>query len=103
MDWITIALAAGLAVMIGVAIVMAIMIRGAFRTQESSGVIESLTGREIESIRRRLASVGMSGVSLAEIFSLIRTLRDIQLGIYKDEDPYVPADPYEDVDKPIYE
>jgi len=30
--------------------------------------------------------------------NLVKTIRDIQLGLYEDKDPYLPADPYGDID-----
>lgn len=77
------------------------VLRGALRVdQEDRDQIEikPLTGRDIEVIRRKLVNVGLGGVSLNEVLNLVKTIRDIQLGVYEDKDPYLPADPYGDID-----
>jgi hypothetical protein len=63
----------------------------------------SLTGVEREDMRRRLLAQGLNGVHPHEVMDLIYTFRSIELGQYKDEDPYIPQeDPYEDIDENIY-
>lgn len=80
---------------------MFVVLRGALRVdQEERDQIEikPLTGRDIEVIRRKLVNVGLGGVSLNEVLNLVKTIRDIQLGLYEDKDPYLPADPFGDID-----
>ena len=81
-----------------VAVVEFIIIRGFLRTEKSINTNKHLTGREIEEVRRKLSTVGLNGISKWDILNLIKTIRDTHLGTYVDEDPYVPADPYEDVE-----
>lgn len=81
-----------------VAIVLGIMLRGAIRMHNddlASHKIAQLSGREIEIIRRKAISSGMSSITLHDVLNLVTTLNTIQLGNYEDKDPYVPADPYE--------
>lgn len=81
-------------------ILSVIVLRGVFKTEkETNRKSKPLTGREVEEIRRKLLLTGLNGITKSEVFDLIRTIRDIQLGIYKDTDPYIPADPYVDVDE----
>lgn len=74
------------------------IIRGFMRAERSTEGQRHLTGREVEVIRRKLATVGMSAITAVDVYNLIMTIRDTHLGTYVDEDPYVPADPYEDVE-----
>ncbi len=81
-------------------VVLLIIIRGMinFRQEEIDGAkITSLTGREIEAIRRKIIHSGRQDLSYSGALSLVKTLQDIQLGAYEDTDPYVPADPYEGI------
>jgi len=84
-----------------IAIIIAIVIIIGFLKENyesnSSYKKTSLTGRDIEYMRRRLKAVGKVAVNTHDIFDLIYVIRDIQLGVYKDEDPYIPADPYENI------
>ncbi len=75
-----------------------IIIRGFLRTEDSEGTHNHLTGREIEEIRRKLSTIGLQAITVDEVFNLIMTIRDTHLGTYVDNDPYIPADPYDDVD-----
>lgn len=75
-----------------------IIIRGFIKQDKSDGKHKQLTGKEIEFIRRKLASVGLQAITKDDVYNLIKTLRDSSLGLYKDDDPYFPADPYEDID-----
>jgi hypothetical protein len=73
-------------------------VRGAIRDRKV--IIENytrtkLTGVLIEEIRRKLWLYGKNAITEYDILDLIYTIRDIQLGIYSDEDPYVPSDPYD--------
>ena len=82
---------------------LAFMLKGALTTDEETrgqvkSGIKTLTGREIETIRRKLASVGVRAMKLSEYFSMILTLRLIQTGRYEDEDPWIPPNIYEDID-----
>lgn len=77
------------------------IIRGFLRTEQKTGEIKDLSGKEIEFIRRKLVSIGIQSVSKNEVFSLIKTIRDTNLGTWMDNDPYFPADPYEDIDSKI--
>lgn len=80
---------------------MYIIIRGMMKTQQSL-VLDykrhNLTGREREEIRRRLLAQGTTAVHAHEILDLIYSFRAVELGQYKDDDPYVPEDPYDDVE-----
>lgn len=80
-------------------IVQFIMLRGALKIEKLSGEIIHLTGREIETIRRKLSTIGMQAITIGDVFSLIMTIRETHLGNYVDDDPYIPADPYEDIDE----
>jgi len=94
--WIFIGISALLLV---VAVLEFGIIRGFMRTERSSGGHRHLTGREIEEIRRKLSTVGLAAVSEDDVSNLIMTIRDTHLGTYVDNDPYIPADPYDDVDQ----
>ena len=87
------------ALLLVTAVVEFYIIRGFIRTETSSVENKHLTGREIEEIRRRVSSVGLQAITVNDVFNLIMTIRDTHLGTYEDTDPYVPADPYEDVDE----
>ena len=78
-------------------IVMLIMVLGCLREERdpTEGRIRDITGREIEVIRYRATNIGKVAISKTDILNVIRTIRSIQLGVYKDNDPYVPNDPYE--------
>lgn len=77
-----------------------IIIRGFIKTNAGSGVHKHLTGREIEEIRRKLSLVGgLNAIAKDDVYNLIMTVRDTHLGTYVDEDPYIPADPYEDIEE----
>ena len=93
----------GLTIILGIGTVIAIfeffVIRGCLRVNKSSTEQKCLTGREIEEMRRKLASVGLQSITIGDVFNLIKTIRDTNLGKYTDQDPYIPADPYEDVDE----
>jgi len=80
-------------------LVEGIIIRGFLKTDKIDSEYKpaALTGREIEAIRRKLESIGMNAISRADVANLIRTFQLIVLGVYEDKDPYVPADPYEDI------
>ena len=76
----------------------AIVIRGAIRQENIIGqVLKFLTGREIEEMKRRVVQIGLNGTSKYEVLCLINTMNGVQLGVYKDEDVWIPEDPYEDV------
>lgn len=84
--------------------ILAMIVRGALnadRQERNKMNIRRMTGREIETMRRRLVAVGNPALNLSDTFSLILTIREIQLGTYTDDDPWIPADPYEDVAKSI--
>ena len=87
------------ALLLVIAVVEFYIIRGFVRTEISSGEPGHLTGREIEMMRRKLSSVGLQALTADEVFSLIMTIRDTPLGTYEDTDPYIPADPYGDIDE----
>lgn len=92
-----------LIILLGVFLIISIlegfMIRGFLKTEKfnKNERARGLTGREIESIRRKLDSVGISSISHGDIANLIKTFQLITLGAYQDKDPFIPADPYEDV------
>lgn len=88
-----------LAIAITATIIEAIIIRGFMRQEENLNNTNghSLTGREIEYIRRKLHGAGMVSITPFDIDNLLLTLKEIQLGMYTDKDPYVPSDPYEDI------
>lgn len=86
------------ALLLFISVVEFYIIRGFLRQKQSSGEHRHLTGREIEEIRRKLSTVGMQDISIDDVFNLIMTIRDTHLGTYVDDDPYVPADPYDDID-----
>ena len=87
-------------ILVTFSILSAIILRGVFKTEKDTNrKSKPLTGREVEEIRRKLLLTSLNGITKSEVFDLIRTIRDIQLGIYKDTDPYMPADPYSDVDE----
>jgi len=79
-------------------VVQFIMLRGVLKTEKSSGVTTHLTGREVEVIRRKISTIGLQALTEGDVLSLIKTIRDTHLGTYEDTDPYVPADPYDDID-----
>lgn len=89
-----------LIVLLSIALFICIgVIRGFLRVEKSNLPIKPLTGWEIEALRRRLASVGMQAITANEVFCLIKTIRDMSLGLWTDPAPYFPADPYEDIDE----
>ncbi len=76
------------------------IIRGFLRQERGSAKdIRPLTGKEIEVIRRRLTLIGMNGLTPNDVYCLIKTIRDTNLGLWIDNDPYFPNDPYEDIDE----
>jgi hypothetical protein len=82
-------------------IFMAFIIRGALTNNQD--MLEDyhrkdLSGTQREEIRRRLIVGGKGAVGAHEILDLIYTFRSVELGQYNDEDPYVPSDPYDDID-----
>ena len=79
-------------------VIQFIMLRGSLKVETPTGEIKNLTGREVEIIRRKLSTIGIQTITIDDVFNLIKTIRDTHLGIYVDDDPYVPADPYEDID-----
>ena len=81
-----------------VAVVEFFIIKGFMSHSKAPRQHRHLTGREIEEIRRKLSSVGMQAITIDDVFNLIMTIRDTHLGTYVDGDPYIPADPYEDID-----
>jgi len=90
---IVVLLIAALVVCVGI-------IRGFLRVEKPIATgVRPLTGYEIEVVRRRLLSIGMQAITPLDVFCLIKTIRDTNLGIWVDQDPYSPADPYEDIDK----
>lgn len=104
MTIVVLSIIAGLSLLANFA--MGVMIRGMLATEEESRAqasagIRVLTGKDIETIRRRLAAVGNRALKLSDAFSLILTIRRIQLGQYTDEEPWIPANAYEDVDLPV--
>lgn len=105
MDWLMIVLMVSVGILILAVFILSVILRGALRVEDdrSKSGIKALTGREIEFVRRKLVNIGLRGITLSEAFSLVKTLRDIQLGLYTDEDPWIPADPYEDIDKEVNE
>ena len=60
---------------------------------------KSLTGVEIEEIRRKLIVTGINGLSHSDVFNLIYTIRQIFIGNYQDNNPYLPPDYYDDYKK----
>jgi hypothetical protein len=91
---VTIFLILGLVVCVGI-------IRGFLRTEKPNGNIRPLTGREIEVLRRRLSAIGIQAITATDVFCLVKTIRDTNLGVWIDSDPYYPADPYEDIDRKV--
>lgn len=92
--WTTIFISA---LLFAVIVVQFGIIRGFLRSEKSKGVHKCLTGREIEQIRRKLSVVGFNSVTPDDVYGLIKTIRDTHLGIYVDDDPYIPEDPYSDI------
>ena len=90
-------------ILIAIIFVLIIIIRGCIKVDPPSPneVIRNYSGREIETIRYKLVNVGLNAISKTEMLSIIKTMRAIQLGDYKDVDPYVPADPYEGLYTPV--
>jgi hypothetical protein len=43
----------------------------------------------------------MQIITPMDVLCLIKTIRDTNLGIWVDSDPYSPADPYEDIDRKV--
>ena len=75
-------------------------LRGAMRKEPiNDDSIRELSGKEIETLRRKFVRIGVNGLTNEEIFSLFQTIRSVQLGIYVDSDPWLPANPYEDIDQ----
>ena len=76
-----------------------IVLRGALQTSIIDPDFEphAVTGREREEIRRKLVNVGPRAVSSDDVLNLLYTFRQVELGSYKDDDVYVPDDPYTDV------
>jgi hypothetical protein len=89
-----------LTLLLVVAVIEFIIIRGfVMNDGDIEKDVRHLTGREIEELRRKVSLAGMTAVSTETVFSLIMTIKDTHLGTYVDEDPYIPADPYEDIDE----
>ena len=86
------------ALLLIVVVVEFFMIKGFVRENSVSSEQRHLTGREIEEIRRQLATVGLQSIDVNDVLNIIMTIRDTHLGTYVDEDPYTPADPYDDID-----
>ena len=86
------------ALLFGVAVVEFFIIKGFVKHSDSPRKHSHLTGREVEEIRRKLSSIGIQAITVDDVFNLIMTIRDTHLGTYVDEDPYIPADPYDDID-----
>ena len=82
-----------------VIVFLAITLRGALTTSIIDPDFEphAVTGREREEIRRKLVNVGPRAVSSDDVLNLLYTFRQVELGSYKDDDVYVPDDPYTDV------
>lgn len=99
MDILTLATISALVLVI---LVQLVIIRGATKTERSSMRDPVfLTGREIELIKRKIESVGMNAISINNVLDMIHTINGIQLGTYTDLDPFLPHDPYEDVDEKV--
>ena len=80
--------------------IFSIVLRGLL-SSNSSEINEQrkkLTGRDREALRRKLIASGFSTVTISEVLDLLHTVRQIELGSYRDEDPYIPDDPYDDVE-----
>lgn len=79
-------------------VIAVIIIRGTIISKSADlneYTIVSLTGRDIERIRQKLVYIGPQAVSSYDILNLIYVIRSIQLGTYSDENPYIPANPYD--------
>jgi hypothetical protein len=81
-------------------VVLSVMLRGALINNDAENLssIQTLTGKEIESFRRKLVMIPSRTLSREECFSLILTIREIQLGRYVDKDPWIPPDIYSDIE-----
>lgn len=91
-------------ILVLVCTILFILLRGAMRTDTTENSIQEirpLTGKEIERIRRKLILAGSSALAITEVFCLISTIREIQLGRYADDDPWIPPDIYEDIDTKV--
>jgi len=104
MDWLPLASYITNGILVVIVALGIIVIRGMLASRDS--MIDSykrrdLTGREREDIRRRLLASGTSAIHPHEILDLIYTFRSVELGQYEDKDPYVPADPYDDIEEYI--
>jgi len=95
---ITLILGIATGLLLIISIVEFFIIRGVLKVEPELGEEKYLTGREIEEIRRKVVAVGKQTITVGEILNIIRTIRDTHLGTYIDEDPYFPADPYDDID-----
>lgn len=87
-------------ILIAVIVALVIVIRGFVLSEDQDNkttVGYPITGTEIELIRRKMVGVGMKSITRTDIFNMMATIRAIHLGTYTDKDPYMPADPYEDV------
>lgn len=74
------------------------VIRGFLRNDRTNtGKHVPLSGKEIEEIRQKLSSLGIQTVTADDIYNLIRTIWELNLGVYQDTDPYLPFDPYDNV------
>ena len=81
-------------------VIMGILIRGFILGEDEgnkSTIGAPITGTEIELIRRKLVNVGMRSITRSDMFNMMATIRGIHMGTYTDKDPYMPADPYEDI------
>jgi len=84
-------------VLVMVCVFLGLLVMGCLKEERGNneGRIRDISGREIEMIRYKLTNIGKVSVTKTEMLNIIRTMRSIQLGVYKDVDPYVPDDPYE--------
>ena len=75
-----------------------ILVRGMLnhhREEVEGSKPRQLSGREIEKIRRGLLDIGSQDLNFNMALSLVKTAQDMNIGVYVDEDPYIPADPYQ--------
>lgn len=87
-----------LLISIGLNVALGIMIRGAIRREPlKKSDLKFLTGRQIEEMKRRVNLIGINGTDEFEVLCLINTMNGVQLGVYQDEDVWIPNEPYEDL------
>ncbi|MBU1082738.1 MAG: hypothetical protein KKB59_19790 [Spirochaetes bacterium] len=90
-----------LALSFAVIYILAYIIRGAIQESESppTSKLRVLTGIETEELRRRAILIGKNAITTEEILNLIKTINLMKIGLYRDNDAYVPADIYDEFKK----